>query len=221
MKKTTIPPTPTQAEYAKRAAREDHPMFRAEDPITYFAQWLAEATKHEVNDPNAMTLSTVDSQGLPDSRLVLLKGIDDRGFVFYTNSNSAKAEQLLANGKAALCFQWKSLRCQVRVRGPVAKVSKQESDAYFAERARGSQIGAWASDQSSVIQNRTELEAAVEKNETRFAGHEVIRPPHWYGWRVKPLYIEFWQDGAYRLHDRRRFHRARIGARWQTERLSP
>lgn len=221
MNKPIIPPTPTDAEYAKRAERPDHKMFTVHDPISYFESWLAEAGKTEVNDPNAMTLSTVDNMGLPDSRIVLLKGLDDRGFVFYSNGNSDKGEQLKLNGKAALCFHWKSQKRQVRVRGPVAKVSKQEADDYFAERARGSQIGAWASDQSSVIQSRMQLEMAIEEAETRFEDRKIIRPPHWHGWRVKPLFIEFWEDGPYRLHDRRRFHRARTGARWKSERLCP
>ena len=221
MSKTTIPPTPTDAEYAERAQRPDHKMFSIEDPISYFEQWMAKAATTEANDPNAMTLSTVDSTGLPDSRVVLLKGVDDRGFVFYTNSTSDKGQQLAANGKAALCFHWKTQKRQVRVRGPVAQISKPESDSYWAERARGSQIGAWASDQSSVIQSRSQLEMAIEESETRFEGRPIVRPPHWYGWRVKPLFIEFWEDGPYRLHDRRRFHRARTGARWKSERLCP
>ena len=221
MSKSLIPPTPTDAEYAKRAARPDHKMFTIDDPISYFEQWLMDAKKTEVNDANAMTLSTVDNMGLPDSRVVLLKGLDERGFVFYSNGNSDKGEQLKASGKAALCFHWKSQKRQVRVRGPVAKVSKQEADAYFSARARGSQIGAWASDQSSVIQSRAQLESEIEQVEERIAERNIIRPPHWHGWRVKPLYIEFWEDGAFRLHDRRRFHRARTGARWKSERLCP
>jgi len=150
MNNPIIPPTPTDAEYAKRADRPDHKMFAIDDPISYFEQWLAEAGKTEANDPNAMTLSTVDNMGLPDSRIVLLKGVDDRGFVFYSNGNS-----------------------------DVAKVSKQEADAYFSQRARGSQIGAWASDQSSVIQSRTQLEMAIEEAETRFEDRNIIRPPQW------------------------------------------
>lgn len=221
MNKLVIPPTPTDAEYAKRAARPDHKMFAVDDPISFFEQWLVEAGKTEANDPNAMTLSTVDTTGLPDSRVVLLKSVDDRGFVFYSNGNSDKGEQLQTSSKAALCFHWKTKKRQVRVRGPVAKVSKQEADEYFAQRARGSQIGAWASDQSSVIQSRAQLEMKVEEVETRFEARDVIRPPHWHGWRVKPLFIEFWEDGPYRLHDRRRFHRARTGARWKSERLCP
>lgn len=221
MNKTAIPPTPTEAEYSKRAERPDHKMFTVDDPISYFGQWLGDAGKTEPNDPNAMTLSTVDTTGMPDSRVVLLKGYDDLGFVFYTNETSDKGEQLIASGKAALCFHWKTQKRQVRVRGPVAAIKKPESDSYFAERARGSQIGAWASDQSTVIQSRSQLEVAVEESETRFEGRPIVRPPHWYGWRVKPLFIEFWEDGAYRLHDRRRFHRARTGARWKSERLCP
>lgn len=221
MRKLIIPSTPSEADYTKRAPGVDHDMFSAGDPIVYFERWLAEAVKSEPNDANAMTLATADPNGLPDARIVLLKAVDDQGFVFYTNAKSDKGEQLKVGGKAALCFHWKSLKRQVRVRGPVAKVKKQESDAYFAQRARGSQIGAWASDQSSVIQSRAQLEEAVDAAQTRFAGRAIVRPPFWGGWRVKPLTIEFWEEGAYRLHDRRRFTRARHGARWQSDRLNP
>lgn len=217
-----IPPTPSQDDYeARKRDQINHDMFLADDPISYFEQWLAEAGESEPNDPNAMTVATVDNFGMPDARVVLLKTLDAKGFVFYTNDNSAKGEQMVGNAKVALCFHWKSLKRQVRVRGPVAKVSKAEADAYFASRARGSQIGAWASEQSSVINSRDILLDSVEAVETRFEGRSIVRPPHWNGWRVKPLSIEFWEDGAFRLHDRRRFYRARAGARWQSERLSP
>jgi pyridoxamine 5'-phosphate oxidase len=221
MRNKKIPPTPSEAEYAKRAARAEHDMFAVSDPIAYFEQWLAEAVKSEPNDANAMTLATAEPGGMPDARIVLLKAVDQQGFVFYTNADSDKGEQIKLNSKAALCFHWKSLKRQVRVRGPIAKVKKQESDSYFAQRARGSQIGAWASAQSSPIISRGQLEAAVKAVETRFEGQEIVRPPNWVGWRVKPLAIEFWEDGAYRLHDRRRFTRARHGGRWQSQRLSP
>lgn len=221
MPPSPIPPTPTDAEYAKREARADHAMFAQDDPIAYFKGWLSEARESEPNDPNAMTLASADAQGYPDARIVLLKGVDERGFVFYSNAKSDKGQQIKENSKAALCFHWKSLRRQVRIRGPIAQVQKKESDAYFASRARGSQIGAWASSQSSVIESRRELELAVRDVESRFEGQDIVRPPHWTGWRVRPLSIEFWEDGAYRLHDRRRFMRRRVGARWTSERLSP
>ncbi|MGB0907236.1 MAG: pyridoxamine 5'-phosphate oxidase [Maricaulaceae bacterium] len=226
MARKVIPATPDQDDYeAKKdeyqARSGEHGMFTADDPIQLFETWLEEAGESEINDSNSMTLATVDNFGMPDARMVLLKDVDAKGFVFYTNANSAKGEQLISGKKAALCFHWKSLRRQVRVRGPVAVVGKAESDAYFASRARGSQIGAWASEQSKPVFDRFELEDAVEAVETRFKGRDVIRPPHWYGWRVKPISVEFWADGAYRLHDRRRFYRARTGARWQSERLSP
>ncbi|WP_371397507.1 pyridoxamine 5'-phosphate oxidase [Fretibacter rubidus] len=222
MPPSVIPPTPTDSDYAARKRDYvDHPMFMSDDPIDLFEQWLSEAGETEPNDPNAMTVATVDPYGLPDARILLLKGVDAKGFVFFTNDNSDKGEQLKTGKKAALCFHWKTKKRQVRVRGPVAQVSKKESDDYFASRARGSQIGAWASDQSSVISSREVLLDQIEAVETRFDGRSIVRPPHWNGWRVKPLSIEFWEDGAFRLHDRRRFHRARIGARWQSERLSP
>lgn len=221
-----IPASPDQAAYEKKASEYEgrsgeHGMFKADDPFQLFNDWLEAAASAEPNDPNAMTLATVDNFGMPDARMVLLKNVDAQGFTFYTNANSAKGEQLISGKKAALCFHWKSLRRQVRVRGPVSAVGKKESDDYFASRARGSQVGAWASDQSKPVLSRFELEDAVDAVEERFKGRDVIRPPHWYGWRVKPVAIEFWADGAYRLHDRRRFYRARTGARWQSERLSP
>jgi len=180
---------------------------------------MAAAVKAELNDPHAMSLATVDETGLPDVRMVLLKGVDARGFVFYTNGQSVKGIQLLEQSKAALCFHWKSLRRQVRVRGSVEQVSEAESDAYFASRARGSQIGAWASDQSRKVKDRQALMAATKIIETKYEGRDVPRPPHWYGWRVKPHSIEFWQDGAFRLHDRIVFTSPETG--WQSSRLFP
>ena len=222
MSNTAIPPTPSQEDYeARKRDYVDHDMFQVDDPMAYFEKWLSEATETEPNDPNAMTLATVDPFGLPDARIVLLKGLDDKGFVFYTNDTSAKGEQMKAGAKAALCFHWKTQKRQVRVRGPVAQVSKAEADRYFSERARGSQIGAWASDQSSPVNDREDLLESVQAAEERFAGRPIVRPPHWNGWRVKALSLEFWEDGAYRLHDRRRFYRARVGGRWQSERLCP
>ena len=161
----------------------------------------------------------MDGDGLPDVRILLLKGLDERGFVFYTNEQSAKGEQLRGQGKAALCFHWKSQKRQVRVRGAVERVSAEESDTYFASRARGSRSGAWASDQSRPVADREALMAKTAEVEARFEGEDVPRPAHWYGWRVKPEYIEFWQDGAFRLHDRIVFQPADNG--WSKTRLYP
>lgn len=191
---------------------------QAPDPFAVFDEWLAEASASEMNDPTAMALATVDSSGMPDVRAVLLKGHDTRGFVFYTNLESVKAAELIANPKAALLFHWKSLRRQVRVRGPVARVSEEEADAYFASRPRGSQIGAWASDQSRPVADRGELERRVAAREAEF-GDKVPRPPHWSGFRIAPAEIEFWRDGAYRLHDRFRYRPDGDG--WTVTRLFP
>ena len=200
MTRSVIPTTPSAAEYAADETR-DLSWIDAVDPIELFETWLAAAGKTEPNDPHAMSVATVDEDGLPDVRIVLLKGLDERGFVFYTNSESAKGEQLRGQGKAALCFHWKSQKRQVRVRGAVEPVSAVESDAYFASRARGSRIGAWASDQSRPVSGRDELMAKTADVEDRFDGEDVPRPDHWYGWRITPSSIEFWQDGAFRLHE--------------------
>jgi len=218
MAKTVIPSTPSAADYAADGER-DLSWIEAVDPIALFETWLAAAGETEPSDPHAMSMATVDKDGLPDVRIVLLKGLDERGFVFYTNSESVKGEQLRGNGKAALCFHWKSQKRQVRVRGEVEPVSEAESDAYFASRARGSRIGAWASDQSRPVSGREALMARTSEVEDRFEGKEVLRPDHWYGWRVKPDYIEFWQDGAFRLHDRIVFKPETGG--WSKTRLYP
>ena len=190
-----------------------------DEPLALFATWLAEAEASEVNDPNAMALATVDAGGLPDVRMVLLKGYDERGFVFYTNFESAKGRELLAQPKAAMLMHWKSLRRQVRVRGPVSLVSEAEADAYFASRPLNSRIGAWASAQSRPLESRFALEKAVASYAAKFAIGAVPRPPHWSGFRIAPLQIEFWRDGAFRLHDRLRFDRSAAG--WTRERLYP
>lgn len=191
---------------------------QAPDPFVVFDAWLAEAVAAEINDPTAMALATVDASGMPDVRAVLLKGHDPRGFVFYTNLESTKAAELAAVPKAALLFHWKSLRRQVRVRGTVSTVTPAEADAYFNSRPRGSQIGAWASDQSRTLGHKDTLKARVAEREAEFAG-DVPRPAHWSGFRVEPVAFEFWQDGAFRLHDR--FLYRRDGEGWTVSRLYP
>lgn len=191
------------------------------DPLALFEAWFAEAKAAEPNDPEAMALATVDAAGLPDVRVVLLKAADECGFVFYTNEQSAKGAELAANPKAALALHWKSIRRQVRVRGPVERVSDAEADAYFATRSRPSQIGAWASDQSRPLDSRATFEARVAEVEKRFGGKDVTRPPHWGGYRVVPVQIEFWMDQPYRLHDRVKFTRDGAGGAWRKTRLYP
>jgi pyridoxamine 5'-phosphate oxidase len=189
------------------------------DPFGLFSEWLKEAERSEPNDPNAMALATVDDDGLPDVRMVLLKGFDPRGFVFFTNYESAKGRELLAHPKAALCFHWKSLRRQIRVRGPVTPVSAAEADEYFQSRERGSRIGAWASKQSRPLESRFALEKAVATYTAKFGFGDIPRPDFWSGFRLAPESIEFWKNGAFRLHDRIVFRRA--GAGWEKTRLYP
>ena len=178
-----------------------------DDPFALFDSWYAEARESEINDSNAMTVSSVGADGQPSSRMVLLKGHDARGFVFYTNLQSRKARELIDRPKAALLFHWKSLRRQVRIEGAVTLASDAESDAYFASRGRDSQLGAWASDQSRPLDSRETFEARFADVAARFEGGDVPRPPHWGGYRVVPSRIEFWQDRAHRLHERRLFVR--------------
>lgn len=192
----------------------------ADEPYALFQRWLAEATETEPNDPNAMALATVDADGLPNVRMVLLKGMDPTGFVFYTNFESAKGREVLASRKAALLFHWKSRRRQVRVRGPVEIVSDAEADEYYASRPRQSRLGAWASKQSRPLESRFALEKAVAEVAARHPFGDIPRPPHWSGFRVKPVAIEFWQDGAFRLHDRVVFSRGDDGT-WAKARLYP
>ena len=189
------------------------------EPFELFAAWLEDATASEPNDPNAVAVATVDSDGLPDVRMVLLKGFDEAGFVFYTNFESAKGRELLANMKAAMCFHWKSLRRQVRVRGPVEVVSDEDADAYYATRPRGSRIGAWASKQSRPLESRFALEKAVAEYTARYAIGTIPRPSYWSGFRIVPQEIEFWHDRPFRLHDRMKFVRTAGG--WDKTRLYP
>jgi len=193
----------------------------ASEPFALFRDWLADAERSEPNDPNAVALATVDEQGLPDVRMVLLKSHGDDGFVFYTNFESAKGREILGRPKAAMCFHWKSLRRQVRVRGPVEIVSDAEADAYYATRARGSRIGAWASKQSRPLESRFALEKAVAEYTARYAIGAIPRPPHWSGFRIRPVAIEFWHDRPFRLHDRVQFARETPESGWTKTRLYP
>jgi len=192
----------------------------ADDPHALFRVWFAEARASEINDSNAMALATVDAQLQPSVRMVLLKGHDERGFVFYTNRESRKAQELGEGSKAALLFHWKSLRRQIRIEGPISRVDDAESDAYFASRGRDSQLGAWASDQSRPLDARETFEARFEAMRARFEGGDVPRPPHWGGYRVTPQRIEFWLDREHRLHERRVFTRTAEGG-WNEGLLFP
>lgn len=193
----------------------------AEEPLRLFAGWFEEAALAEEAEANAMSVATVDREGMPNVRMVLLKGFDERGFVFYSNQASQKGQELVATPKAALAFHWPALKRQVRVRGPVEIVADAEADAYFVSRARLSQIGAWASKQSSPLESRLAFEKAVALYTARYAIGPVPRPPYWIGYRVVPLTIEFWQDRPFRLHDRIEFRRSAAGEAWIKTRLYP
>jgi pyridoxamine 5'-phosphate oxidase len=193
----------------------------ADEPLRLFGAWFDEARRSEPADPDAMALATVDGDGLPNVRMVLLKGFDERGFVFYSNQQSQKGRELADRAAAGAVFHWKSLKRQVRLRGPVERVADAEADAYFATRARLSQIGAWASKQSAPLETRLAFEKAVALATARYAVGQVPRPPFWVGYRLVPLVIEFWQDRPYRLHDRIEFRRTAPGSPWTRTRLYP
>ena len=224
MTNPAIPASPDRETYARDyaaalAANGDETIFDRAEPIGLFLEWLADAKGTEPNDANAMGLSTIDASGAPDSRMVLLKDIDARGFTFFSNAESDKGLELAVHPVVALLFHWKSLRRQVRVRGRVEPVGAADADAYFATRARESRIGAWASDQSRPLTDRETLEAAVARETERFEGQDVPRPERWTGWRVIPTAMEFWRDRPFRLHDRLRFDL--VDGEWRRVRLYP
>ena len=191
------------------------------DPLELFTEWYENAKKNEINDPNAMSLATADKSGLPSVRMVLLKGFDTNGFVFYTNLESRKANEFKSNPNVAVCFHWKSLQRQVRIEGQVSQVSDEEADEYFNSRARLSRIGAWASMQSQVLESRDYLLTRLNTFEEKYNGETIPRPTHWSGNRIKAKRIEFWQDGEFRLHDRFVFERQSLEDTWTKTRLYP
>jgi pyridoxamine 5'-phosphate oxidase len=215
-----IPPSP-KYNPAGQPPPDDATLFAEGEPFALFERWFKEAREKEPNDPNGMALATADADGFPDVRMVLLKGVDPHGFVFYTNAQSAKGHQLEANPRAALCFHWKSLRRQVRVRGVIESVSDAEADAYFHSRDRGARLGAWASEQSRPLPDRLALEKRIAEFAMKYGLGDVPRPPHWRGYRLAPLAIEFWRDRPFRLHDRLVFTRETATAAWVKSRLYP
>lgn len=218
-KSPIIPPSPSDDAYAVDADQGD--VFTIDDPFALFAEWLALAGRKEPNDANAMALATVDEAGMPDVRMVLLKDFDACGLTFYTNLMSAKGVQLAANPKAAAVFHWKSIRRQVRFRGTVEPVTPEEADAYFATRARGARIGAWASAQSRPLESRFALEKAVAANAAKFGLGDIPRPDHWSGFRIAPVQIEFWVNRPFRLHERLVYRRDNEKSGWTKEQLYP
>lgn len=215
-----IPPSP-KYDPAGAPPPDDAALFAETEPFALFERWFTEAKAKEPGDPNAMALATADASGFPDARMVLLKGVDCTGFVFYTNGESAKGRQLEANPRAAAVFHWKSIRRQVRVRGPIERVSAEEADVYFRSRDRGARLGAWASKQSRPLEDRLALEKRIAEFAAKFGLGEVPRPDYWGGYRIVPLAIEFWRDRPFRLHDRLVFTRESAGAAWAKSRLYP
>lgn len=199
----------------------NHDFTQSDDPFALFSDWMVDAKTSELNDPNAMSVATVDEEGMPNVRILLLKDFSVDGFTFYTNFESTKGLEILASKKVALCFHWKSLRRQVRVRGGVTQVSEAEADEYYNSRARGSRVGAWASAQSRELSARSELEDSVNQYEEKFNEVDIPRPPHWSGFKLAPISIEFWHDRPYRLHDRIVFQRASSSDDWAKKRLYP
>ena len=215
-----IPPSP-KYDPAAQAPPDDAVLFAENEPFALFERWFKEAKEKEPNDPNGMALATADASGYPDVRMVLMKGFDHHGFVFYSNAESAKGRELEANPRAALCFHWKTLRRQVRVRGAVEATTDAEADAYFRSRDRGARIGAWASAQSRPLEDRMALEKRIAEYAVKYGLGDVPRPSYWRGWRVVPQSIEFWRDRPFRLHDRLVFTRTDAHQPWSKHRLYP
>ncbi|MGD9981718.1 MAG: pyridoxamine 5'-phosphate oxidase [Hyphomonadaceae bacterium] len=215
-----IPPSPTY-DPAREPPPDDATLFAENEPFVLFERWFKEAKEKEPNDPNGMALATADASGFPDVRMVLMKSFEDGAFVFYTNSESAKGMQLAANQRAAVVFYWKSLKRQVRARGVISFVSDAEADAYFQSRNRGARLGAWASAQSQPLEDRLALEKRIAEYALKYGVDAIPRPPHWRGYKLIPLSIEFWRDRPFRLHDRLVFTRGAPGEAWAKSRLYP